>query len=563
MIAMTVGCDQGVDAPGPGKKSDPSKTPVTWLDVTDKVGILNDDTTWPDGHFHAPEITGSGVALFDYDNDGDLDVYQICHPPPGPWPDALNVPAPNRLYQQQADGQFKLMPMNVGLNDAGYGQGVATGDVDNDGDIDVFVTNVGPDRLFLNQGNGTFTDHTSNAGLSRGTTSDEWSTAAAFFDYDRDGHLDLFVVRYLKYDPTVKCGENETRHYCNPIRFASAADSLYHNNGNGTFTDVTKDAGINNSGRGLGVVCVDLNDDDWVDIYVANDVMANQLWINKHDGTFREIASIAGVALNGMGQPEASMGIAVGDLTGTGKLDIFLTHEAHETNTLYRAESANRFRDRSATSGVARDSMGYAGWGCALFDGDLDLDLDLAVVNGMTNARAGENTGAFWLRFAQPNLFFVNDGNGRMVLNETGGAAFVSSPGNTRGLAIGDIDGDGDVDMVTNDISNQLRIFRNDLDRTDRHWLAVRAMVGTRDALGAKLTLHNKGHSLVRVVLPAQSYLSSSDPRVHFGLGNLQAVDSLKVTWPDGNAEEFAVSGVDQLIVIHQGKGTPIKKPSP
>ena len=523
------------------------------VDVTAAVGLDAAPVAWPAGRYQIPEISAGGIALFDYDGDGDPDIYQVCHPPP----DRPRTPAPNRLYQQQQDGTFTRVLGAAGLADAGYSSGVAVGDVDGDGDPDVYVTNLERDTLYLNNGNGTFTDATTAAGI-RG---DEWSSCAAFFDYDRDGDLDLFVTHYLVDDPTRVCRPSleEPRDYCGPARYQGVADTLYRGEGDGSFVDVTASAGIGQARPGFAVVCVDLTGDDWVDIYVANDKQPNQLYVNQRDGTFVEKGTTLGVALNGRGDTEASMGVAVGDVNADGKLDLFMTHLVDETNTLYvNSGGSEGFYDRSASSGLGGVSLRFTGWGCGFVDLDHDGDLDLVAVNGRVargpvHPRA--DVGGFWNDYAEPNQVFLNAGGGHFTHGSERAGEFASRVEVSRSLAFGDLDRDGDVDLVVSNVDNSLRVLHNEAPPAGHHWLRLRAVSGKRDALGALVTVASGGVKQVRPLISAYSFACANEAVVHFGLGRATKVDSIEVRWPDGKVERFAPTGVDRLVTIRQGAG--------
>ena len=541
----------------PATQSDPAEGLL--VDVTSQWGIQQSDVAWPDGAYLTPEITPGGVALLDYDGDGDLDIYVTCHGAPAPMPRAFQGAAPNRLYQRQQDGTYVEVPGAAGLADPGYGHGAAVSDVDNDGDLDVYVTNYGPDAFFVNNGDGTFTKATSQAGFS----GDLWSSAASFLDYDRDGHLDLYVAHFATFDASQRCqssGQDEPD-YCGPHTFPGQRDTLYRNQGDGTFRDVSADVGIDVPARGWGVICADLTDDGWTDIYVANDEEPNQLWVNGGDGTFLDEAVLRGAAFNGFGRVEASMGVTIGDVDEDGKLDLFMTHVASETNTLYTSGGAGgggMYTDRSAAAGLAAIDLPYTGWGCGLFDLDHDGDLDLAVANGRVAkgpVHPDAKVGKFWNRYAEPNLLFRNDGAGRFVDLRAESGDWGQPVEVTRALAFGDLDHDGDLDLVTVNVDNQLRIFRNDAPATGTHWLMVRALTGGRDALGAKVTVVAGGRQQLAVVQPSYSYLSSNDPHVHFGLGGADTVDHIEITWPDGLRERFEAPGVDRYLTVQQGTG--------
>lgn len=548
---------QGIPAPQDASQSlteAPSEGLLT--DVTQALG-LPAAGTWPDGLYMTPEITPGGVGLIDFDQDGDLDIYQVCHSPPAQMPESFKAPAPNRLFRQESDGTFKQVPDAAGLADAGYGHGCAMGDIDNDGDVDVFVTNYGPNTLYLNQG-GKFVNVTEKAGIS----GDHWSSATAFFDYDRDGYLDLFVVHFGVFDATRRCGVTGTESkpdYCGPHLFDGVRDQLYHNNGDGTFTDVSEQAGITSPARGWGVICADITGDGLPDIYVCNDEEPNQLWVNGGDGTFYDEAMLMGAALNGSGRVEASMGVTLGDVNSDGFQDLFMTHVASETNTLYTLTGDGLFGDSSSGSGMAGVDLPYTGWGCGLLDLDHDGDLDLAVANGRVAVGTplpSASLGTYWNRYAEPNLLFINDGSGQFKPAGSEAGSFSQRPGLTRGLAVGDLDNDGDLDLVSNSINNHLVVYRNDAPPKENNWLQCRVLTSGRDAIGAQLTLVNGGSRQVRTMLRSYSYLASNDPRVHFGLGSGANVDRLEVKWPDGKQETFAVDAVNRVVTLKQGEGS-------
>ena len=529
-----------------------------FTEVTSALGFAQTEEPWPAGTHALPEIIGSGVALFDYDNDTALDVLHIRFPPPG----STDVPAPNRLFRQQSDGTFIDVTEAAGIGDAGYGQGVAIGDVDNDGDPDVYVTNYGPDAFYRNNGDGTFSL------VEVGTLNEAWGTSATFGDYDRDGYLDLYVANYVQYDPASVCrGKHSAPDYCNPQVFDAAPDRLFQNRGDGTFIDVTQETGIAAMpGRGLGVVCLDLTGDGWVDFYVANDGEANQLWVNQTDGTFAEEAIVRGLAFNTYGQPEGSMGIAVGDVNGDMRVDLFATHLSGETNTLYTASPYAVFVDITEVAGFAGRDLLFTGFGCGFLDFDNDTDLDIALVNGRVKRGAileGANVGEFWNFYAEPNLLFQNSEIGHektagsLTFNDVSSRApdFTEQIEVSRGMAFGDIDRDGDVDMLVSSLDNRIRLFRNDTPTSENRWLFVRAITQNRDALGAQVTLRAGSRALMGYVLPGTSYLSSNAPIVHFGLGIIDAVDAIEVSWTDGSREKFPGTAANRHVTVHHGKG--------
>ncbi len=529
-----------------------------FTEVTSALGFSQTGETWSAGTHALPEVIGSGVALFDYDNDAALDILHIRFPPPG----KTDTPAPNRLFRQQSDGTFVDVTEIAGIGDEGYGQGVAIGDVDNDGDADVYVTNYGPDAFYRNNGDGTFSL------TDIGTLNEAWGTSATFGDYNRDGYLDLYIANYVQFDPAAVCrGKHSAPDYCNPQVFDAAPDRLFQNRGNGTFIDVTQQAGIAAMpGRGLGVVCLDLTGDGWVDFYVANDGEVNQLWVNQTDGTFSEEAIVRGLAFNAYGQPEGSMGIAVGDLNGDMRADLFATHLSGETNTLYITTPYAGFVDMTEVAGFAGQDLLFTGFGCGFLDFDNDADLDIALVNGRVKRGAildGANVGEFWNFYAEPNLLFQNSRTGtentgkNVTFNDVSSLApdFTGRVEVSRGMAFGDIDRDGDIDMVVSNLDNRIRLFRNDTPMSDNNYLFIQAITQNRDALGAQVTLRTESHALTSYILPGTSYLSSSEPSAHFGLGTIAAVVAIEVRWTDGNREKFPGSAANRRVTVYQGAG--------
>lgn len=533
-------------------------SPVQWFtDITEEVGLDFIHETGATGKLYMPEIMASGVALFDYDNDGDLDIFLTTGHKGLPEKEIDNAP-PNRLYRQESNGHFTDVTAESGLTNRAYSIGVAIGDIDNDGDVDMYVTNYGIDQLYRNRGDGTFEDITNASHIKV----EGWSGSAAFVDYDRDGFLDLFVTQYVIDTLGKKCLDNAGRHnYCGPQSAKPIPDVLLHNNGDGTFSDVSKKSGIASvSAAGLGIVCEDFNEDGWIDFYIANDSYANNLWINQTDGTFSDEAFLMGCAFDMNGQEEGSMGIIAGDFDNDLDFDIFLTHLVRESNTLYKNLGAGLgFVDATSGSGLGWSSLGFTGFGAVAFDVELDGDLDIAVVNGRVmfdEPMAGVNVDPPWNMLAEPNLFYVNDGRGKFTEVKESTAAFTNPIEISRGLAIGDIDADGDMDMLITIEQGPVRLYRNDTPRSG-HWLIIRARDPRyqRDALGAKVIITCSGRSQVRTIHSTFSYLSANEPVAHFGLGNVKQVDRIKVFWPDGLIEEFPATKVDQVLRLERGKG--------
>jgi hypothetical protein len=505
---------------------------------------------------------GSGAALFDFDGDGLLDVYLVNNGGP--------EGRPNRLYRQLPGGRFQDVSKGSGLDIAGYGMGVAVGDVNNDGRPDVLLTQYGGIRLFLNNGDGTFSDVTRQAGLQN----PRWGTSAAFVDYDRDGWLDLVVVNYVRYDPSVPCRqESGAADFCAPKTFPGTVAALYRNLGRAPgdppgrvrFEDVTRPSGLASApGPGLGVLCADFDGDGWPDIFVTNDGAANHLWINQHDGTFREEAAARGLALNAMGQAEAGMGVAAADVDADGLFDVFVTHLGWETNTLWRQGPRGLFADRTAGSGLGRAAWRGTGFGTALADFDLDGAPDAAVVNGRVSRPSDVSPGEdYWAPYAERNQLFVNDGSGRFMDRSAGEPALCGPAAVWRGLAVGDVDGDGALDLLATCVGGRARLFRNVAPRRG-HWLLVQAVDpahGGRPAYGAEVRVEAGGRSWLGWVNPGSSYLCSNDPRAHFGLGPAGQVDRIRVRWPDGTEEAFPGVGADRALTLVKGQGRPADRP--
>ncbi len=530
---------------------------MRFTDVTEAAGIKFRHLSAAEKKYIVESMSG-GVALFDYDNDGCLDIY---------FTNALTVDtahdphrAPSALYRNNCDGTFRDVTENSGLAYPGWAMGAVATDFDGDGFADLYVTCLGSNHLYRNNGHGTFTDITAQAGVD----DPRWSTGATFGDYDRDGNLDLFVSNYVDFKLTdlPEFGKGKTCEYrgipvqCGPRGLPGAGDSLFHNSGDGTFTNATNSGGVADpAGRyGLGTLWTDVDTDGWVDLYVLNDTGPNFLYHNNHDRTFTDIGFQAGVAVDEDGIEQGSMGVAVGDFLHTGLLGIFVTNFSGEHGTLYRHDAPLEFTDISYPSKIAPATATYVSWGTAFFDGDNDGWLDLLVVNGhvypqMENARAGTS-------YRQPILLFHNQGNGAFLEVSAEVGDVLREPRVSRGAAFGDFDNDGDVDVIVNILDSQPVILRNDTVN-DNHWVTIKTIGkgSNHDAIGARVKIVSGDLVQWDEVHSGGSYLSTSDLRLHFGLGKRTQIDSIEVCWPDGTMETLGTELADHFLTIEQGKG--------
>jgi hypothetical protein len=535
-----------------------SATP--FVDVTARSGPHFTHANGASGQLHLPEVIVSGGALFDYDNDGDLDLFAVqssALSALGSRGDAQG--SGGRLYRNDLSAagnpRFKFTDVTgqAGIVATGYGMGATTGDYDNDGWIDLYLTNLGSNQLWRNNGNGTFIDVTAKTG----TDDPRWSTSATFFDYDRDGWLDLIVVNYVNFRPDMKRGcfaAGSARDYCNPAVYDPVPDRLLHNNGDGTFTDVSTRTGITSSpARGLGVLALDVNGDGWTDLYVANDGDPNQLWINQRgSGVFKNEALLAGVAVNRMGQPQGSMGIDAGDIDRDGDEDLFVTNLDNEGNTLYVNVGDGLFEDRTAVFGLFK--LGFTGFGTRFVDYDNDGWLDLIVVNGAVRHLSGQLQKGDPYPLKQRSQLFQNDRGRRFVdVSDSAGPPFAELHV-ARGAAAGDLDNDGDTDVLVFNNSGPVRVLLNEVGHR-RHWLGLR-VIDTRymrDAVQTRVSLvGHRGAS--RSVQTDGSYGVASDPRVVFGLGSENGAQTVRVQWPGRQAEEFRDLAVDRYWILESGK---------
>jgi hypothetical protein len=548
LAALAAGCGHG---PEPGAAEGPSG-PAWFEDVTDQLGLDFVHDPGPTQGYPMPQMLGSGAALFDADGDGKLDVYLLNNGGP--------KGARNQLYLQGKDGRFHNASAGSGLDFAGYCMGVAVGDVNNDGLPDVLVTEYLGVRLFINLGGGKFRDVTAAAGLENRA----WGTSAAFFDYDRDGWLDLVIANYVDYDPSVRCiAASGVEDYCAPSTFPGRISRLFRNKGMNDgkvrFEDVTVSSGLaTRPGPGLGVLCADFDGDGWPDILIANDGQPNHLWVNQHNGTFKEDAILCGLAINGAGAAQAGMGIGWADVNGDGLMDLFITHLPEEGNTLWLQGPRGVFLDRAALSGLARPRWRATGFGTTLADFDHDGAPDAVVVNGAVHRpnSAAPTPAPDRTLYVERNQVFVNDGQGHFRDTSLDNPALCGNANIARGLAVGDIDGDGALDLLVTAVGSRARLYRNVAPRRG-HWLMVRALDPglNRDAYGAELRVRAGGRTWVGLIHPAYSYLCSNDPRAHFGLGPAESVEAIEVFWPDGNREEFPGGPADAVRTLRKGEG--------
>jgi hypothetical protein len=549
---------------------------VVFVDDAQSSGIAFTHFNGMTGHFTIAEITGQGAGLIDFDGDGDLDVYLVQGRLLGekmseavfPWRGA--EPPTDRLYRNDLvvnpDGSRRLSFTDVtrasGIDGDGYGMGVATGDYDNDGDVDLYITNLGSNQLYRNRGDGTFENVTSKAGVD----DPRWSTCAAFVDYDRDGDLDLFVSNYVDFEtaPTRECyAGSSARDFCGPDAYNPVPDRLFRNRGDGTFEDVTLASGISKEfGAGFGVVAADFNLDGWMDIYVANDGDSNQLWINNGDGSFRNEALWAGVAINSEGSAEASMGVDADDFDEDGDDDIFMTHIMEETNTLYVNDGTGLFEDRTGAAGLASISLGKTGFGTGWFDFDNDGWLDLLVLNGAVRAIAERVRAGDPYPLGQPNHLLRNTGKGTFeVASDRAGPSFPLIEV-SRGAAFGDIDNDGDTDVLMANNNGPTRLLINQIGNR-MHWIGLRLMLEDvpRDAYGARVQLVlADGSNRWRRVRTDGSFCSSRDPRVLIGLGAATSIKEVRVFWPGGRKETWRSLPVDTYTILREGSAPQEKK---
>ena len=553
-IALTIGAVRSRPASGANS--------VKFVDVTSRSGIYFIHDNAASDQKYLIETMGAGCAWIDYDQNGLLDLYLVNSAATKAY--QPKKPLRSALYRNNGDGTFTDVTEKAGVSAEGlFGMGVAVGDYDNDGFPDLFVLGYGRCILYHNNGDGTFTDVTEHARVSN---TGRWGSSAAWFDYDNDGRLDLVIANYVAWAPEHNfwCGDHVPgmRSYCHPNDFDPVPPTLYHNNGDGTFTDVSKASGIGlKPANGLGILTFDYDDDGWQDIFVANDSLPNLLFHNNHDGTFTEVGYMAGVAVSLDGQPEAGMGVDAGDVTGSGRADLAVTHLDSQLARLYRNSGQRYFDDVTLSSKIGYATYHMSEFGARFMDYDNDgaLDLFMACGHVLDNVHRYKSD----VYYAEPKLMFRNTGRGifENVSGQLGPDFLAPTPG--RGAAVGDFDNDGDLDILVSNNGQRPQLLRNDGGNAN-HWLQV-LLIGTkstRDAVGAKITVRSGDLTQHSEKKGGMSYQSAQDPRLHFGLGGRTRVDSLEVLWPSGERTRLHDLRADQIIAIEEGSGV-VERPFP
>ena len=546
--------------PAPRPKFSGRPWPVNFTDVAPQSGLIA-PVIYGDEYRkqYIFEANGPGIAFYDYDGDGWLDIFvpggtMLGGLPPG------GPPPTNRLYHNNRDGTFKDITERAGLSRTGWCYGVCIGDYDNDGNDDLFLTYYGTNILYHNNGDGTFTDVTAETGL--GQSRPRFSTGCTFLDYDRDGHLDLFLSRYIDFDFEKRPGGGTSQPCkfegvpvaCGPLGLPKATCSLYHNNGNGTFTEVTEQAGIAKGGRryGLAAVSFDFDNDGWPDIFVACDSTPNLLFRNNHNGTFTEVGMETGCAVNADGQVQSGMGVAVGDYDADGYMDLFLPHFSGDTPILFHNLGGKFFEDATFAAGLAVNTQ-YVSWGTGFADLDNDGWSDIFHVTGSVYPEVERVHPDY--KFRTQRVIYRNLGNGNFEeVSQLSGPAILQ-PHSSRGCAFGDYNNDGSLDVLILNLSERPSLLKN-RNTSSNHWLGIKA-VGTRSnrsAIGARVIVTTKAHRQIRDVMSGSSYLSQSDLRQHFGLGNATKADSIEVHWPSGQVDRRLNVPADQFHVIREGE---------
>ena len=501
---------------------------------------------------HLPEISGAGCAFLDYDDDGWMDIYLVNSGQADFY--TPSKPLRNALYHNNRDGTFTDVTEKAGVGSGRYGMGVAVGDYDNDGFPDIYVTQYDRSILYHNNGDGTFTDVTEKAGVA----APGWASSAAWFDYDNDGRLDLFVCHFAAWDPSQTCGitADGAHHYCIPRIFKPTSSWLFHNNGDGTFTDVSKEAGISEHlGKAWGVVATDINNDGRMDIFVSNDTVANSLYLNKGDGKFDEIGLQADVAYSAEGKARSGMGVDSADFNQDGWMDIFVANIDEEIFALYKNKGDLTFDDVAMPMGIGMPTRWMSGWGLKFFDYDNDGNLDLIVANGFPDDLVEQFSSR--VTFKEQLLLFHNSGKAFQDVSSQSGPAF-AKPFSARGLAVGDFNNDGGIDVLISVNDEAPVLLRNEIGKLS-HWLGVR-LVGKKcnaDAVGARIAYQSGDLKRSRFKVGGGSFLSSHDPRVVLGIGSRAKLDWVEITWPQpsGAVERFTNLPIDRYVTLVEGSG--------
>lgn len=570
-LVVLLGCrTKEPESEGPnletGAESSPPKVdgPALFSDATEAAGVDFRYEPGPLPKYFFPAIMGGGGALFDFDNDGDLDIY-LVNGNREQSTDAVDSQDANRLLEQFEPGRFRDITEGSGADDRGYGMGVATGDINNDGYLDLYVTNFGADQLYLNRPDGGFENITESAGIDNL----RWAASATFFDYDRDGWLDLYVTNYVNYFDSRECRTRSgVLDFCGPSAFPPTVDKLYRNlgatsGGKVRFEDVTAASGIaGRRGPGLGVVSGDFNNDQWPDLYVANDGGANFLWINQQDGTFADEAVYRGAAFDRQGRAQAGMGLALSDVNQDGRSDLFVTHLGGESNALYLSAETGDYEEDSVRCGLGVDSYRLTGFGVAFVDIEHDGDEDVVIANGRVTKPPLNVEARGHDVYAEQNQILMSEDKCRFVSHHSSKDGFLARSEISRGLSVGDVDNDGDLDLLVVNIAGVARLHLNEAEKKGR-WLMLRvreqSALGGRDALGAVVRLTGEDKQVkpmaTRIVQTGSSYCAANEPRVHFGIDESETVTGAEVAWVDGTREWFAIDELNQHVTLQRGEG--------
>ena len=521
---------------------------ISFTAVTEEAGIQFQHVDGRSGQRYFLETVGSGVAFFDYDADGLLDIYFV-NSTDLPGSHSPTLPS-NRLYHNNGDGTFTDVTERAGIGDTGYGAGCAAADYDNDGDLDLYVTNFGANVLYRNNSDGTFTDVTDDAGVG----DNRWSLGCAFADYDSDGFVDLYVANYIDFDfeTHINCTQKGVATYCPPESFKGSPDTLYRNNGDGTFTDVTATTGIYNAdGKGMGVVFGDYDNDGDLDCYIGNDAGENFLYHNNGDGTFTNVGWMAGVEADENGNVQGTMGVDFGDYDNDGRLDLIAVNYQQQPNALYHNDNGSFFTDVSFVAGMA-ESLPYVGWGADFFDVDNDGDKDLLITNGHLQDTVEQYDDT--TTYPQRNYLLINNGQRHFVNVSMKAGSGLQASEVSRGLATGDYDNDGDLDVLISNANGTPQFLRND-SGNQGNWISIRT-IGTRSnraGIGTRVKIQTGDSIQIDEVRSGSGYLSQNDLRLHFGIGTHKRIDSIEVRWPSGVVDIIREVAPNQILTIKEG----------